>query len=161
MKKLNLVGAALIAFVALGATAGNPEASSAAQTTIDRGVLTTTSPDFILRIELRSGAAELTRLAEPGAGNRFSFAVKPDPGVLANLDFMVLGAAKSGRAGAAPVVATAMCQTQADNVNTAATLVSNTCTAGPPTNACNAAMEAFNEAVNSFRDCIRNFQAQK
>lgn len=86
--------------------------------------------------------------------------MNPDPGTLANIDFMLLGAAKSSDVHAA-AVPSAMCQTESQNVTTAATLVSNTCSPGPPTMACTSAIKAFDEAVTAFRDCLRNFQSEK
>jgi len=140
--------------VSTSAGAKSPEASSLAHSTIDRGFLTTSSPDFILRVDLRSGSAVLKRLTNSESSTPISFSINADQGTLADLEFLLLGGANGNSTKAA-------CETQAGNVTTAATLVSNTCTAGTPTLACTSAIEAFNEAVNSFRDCIRNFQAEK
>jgi hypothetical protein len=162
MQKLAFIGAALALFGASGASAASPETNRAAQTTIDRGFLTTSSPEFILRVDLRSGQANLTRLADPGIGKPFSFAMSADPGTLANIDFMVLGAATDSNPDLQPVTRAGTCANESSNVTTAATLVSNTCTGGgPATLACTSAITAFDNAVDAFRDCIRAFSQMK
>lgn len=159
MQKLAILGASLLLFGASAASATNPEVSASAQSTIDRGFLTTTSSQFILRVDLRSGQAMLTRPADPVAGKGFSFNIGKDFGALANLDFMLLGTTSGTNSDGQPVIR-AICSAQATNVTTAATLVSNTCTATPSA-ACTSAMSAFTDAVAAFGDCIRNYTAEK
>ena len=161
MQKPAIIAAALALFGASGASAGSLETSLTAQTTIDRGFLTTSSSEFILRVDLRSGQANLTRLSAPDADKRFSFAIGADPGTLANIDFMLLGADSDSDSDRQPVTRAAACATEASNVTTAATLVSNSCNPRQPAQACTSATNAFDGAVDSFRHCIRDHMQMK
>ena len=141
----------LLAVLALVCSTGLSAAENVAehgrgQTIIDRGILTTTSLSGVIRLDLATGQLNISA---PTATAVVKSRISARTDALLKIGFMVFESTNK-----------AICQGQANNVTTAATLVSNTCT-GQATAACTSAMNAFTEAVNALNDCVRDFQAKK
>jgi hypothetical protein len=115
---------------------------------LDRGVLTQATDQGVLRVDLATGTLELSYANGRRLSDRINFVRAGSQNMLANHAFRILG----GEAGAVKS-GTAVCTTEAENVATAATLVSSAC-AGGQTSFCNSARETLSEAMTAFNDCL-------